>query len=246
MHGTSLSIEELLRGLLQDPDLHAESGGPEMAVFPPSLYLPLVRDLASGSTLTWGAQDVSEYDQGAYTGEIAAEMLTDQDCTYVLVGHSERRTLFGDTNERVAEKFSAAQSVGLLPVLCVGETLEQRQADETEAVVGAQLDAVLQRDGIAAFENAVVAYEPVWAIGTGETASPEQAQEIHAFIRGKLSAEDDRIGGQLRILYGGSMKAANAADLLAMEDIDGGLVGGASLQAEAFLGIFGAAKALVG
>jgi len=164
-------------------------------------------------------------------------MLVDLGCSHVLVGHSERRTLYGETDEDVASRFEAALAAGLVPVLCVGETLDERESDQTERVVGRQLDAVLQRCGVEGFKRAIVAYEPVWAIGTGKTASPEQAQAVHAFIRDKFVSQDDIIAGQLRILYGGSVNGSNAADLFAREDIDGGLVGGASLKADDFLAI---------
>jgi triosephosphate isomerase len=164
-------------------------------------------------------------------------MLVDFDCRYVLVGHSERRAIYGENDRDVAARFAAAQEAGLEPVLCVGETLEERESGDTEKVVARQIDAVLERSGIAAFSNAVIAYEPVWAIGTGKTATPDQAQAVHAFIRDKIAAQDDTISGQLRILYGGSVNSSNAADLFAREDIDGGLVGGASLDADSFLAI---------
>jgi triosephosphate isomerase len=192
--------------------------------------------------LAIGAQDVSEHAQGAFTGEVAASMLRDIGATHVLVGHSERRQYHGESSACVAAKFAQAQAAGLIPVLCVGETLEQRDAGATEAVVGEQLDAVVQHSGIAALATAVMAYEPVWAIGTGRTATPAQAQAVHAFIRDKLAAVDATIASSLRILYGGSVKPANAAELFAQADIDGGLIGGASLVAEDFLAICAAAR----
>ena len=212
----------------------------EMAIFPPYPYISIIAAAAAGTPLQFGAQDLNEHAAGAHTGEICAPMLVELGCTMVLVGHSERRALYGDTDERVAQKFSAAQAAGLTPVLCVGETLEQRESEQTKAVIASQLDAVLSLVGIQAFANAVVAYEPVWAIGTGKTASPEQAQQIHAFIRDKLTALDVIIAGQLRILYGGSVKGSNAAELFAQADIDGGLIGGASLTSDAFLAIYNA------
>jgi triosephosphate isomerase len=180
--------------------------------------------------------------KGAHTGEVSAGMLLDLGCRYVLVGHSERRTLYGEGDADVAARFAAALEAGLEPVLCVGETLEERESGRTEAVVERQLDAVLERSGVDSFGRAVVAYEPVWAIGTGRTATPEQAQAMHAFIRDKFASRDGIIAGQLRILYGGSVNGSNAADLFAREDIDGGLVGGASLKAEDFLAIRDAAS----
>ncbi|MBE9550307.1 MAG: triose-phosphate isomerase [Proteobacteria bacterium] len=212
----------------------------EMAVFPPFPYINIVAGAAADTELMFGAQDLNENPAGAHTGEVNAAMLVDLRCQMVLVGHSERRAMYADTDQRVADKFAAALAVGLVPVLCVGESLEEREAGETEAVIARQLDAVLEKSGIAGFANAVLAYEPVWAIGTGKTASPDQAQEIHAFIRDKLTALDGIIAGQLRILYGGSVKGSNAAELFAQTDIDGGLIGGASLTAEDFLSIYNA------
>jgi triosephosphate isomerase len=190
--------------------------------------------LLKGSGVALGAQSVCAEAQGAFTGEVSAAMLKDVGCRYVLVGHSERRQLYGESDELVARKFVAAQSQGLVPVLCVGETLEEREAGQTLAVISRQMDAVLTVSGVAALGQAVVAYEPVWAIGTGRTATPEQAQEVHATIRSKIAGVDATIGGLVRILYGGSVKASNARELFAMPDIDGGLVGGASLKADEF------------
>ena len=212
----------------------------EMAVFPPFPYINAVAGAVAGSALSFGAQDLNENPSGAHTGEVNADMLVNLGCQLVLVGHSERRAMYADTDQRVADKFAAALAAGLVPVLCVGETLEEREAGETEAVIARQLDAVLDNSGIAGFANAVLAYEPVWAIGTGKTASPEQAQQIHVFIRDKLTALDGIIADQLRILYGGSVKGSNAAELFAQTDIDGGLIGGASLTAEDFLAIYNA------
>ena len=208
-----------------------------MAVFPPYPYLAQVQSMLQGSAITWGAQNLNPAPKGAHTGEVAADMLLEFGCSQVLVGHSERRTLYGETDQDVAKRFAAALEAGLQPILCVGETLEERESGQTEVVVGRQLDAVLEQSGIASFDRAIIAYEPVWAIGTGKTASPEQAQAVHAFIRDKLAALDAIIAGQMRILYGGSVNGSNAADLFAREDIDGGLVGGASLKAEDFLAI---------
>ncbi|HSF47955.1 MAG TPA: triose-phosphate isomerase, partial [Burkholderiales bacterium] len=203
----------------------------------PFPYLAQVQSLLAGTRVKWGAQDLSEHTQGAYTGEVAGGMLNDFGCRFVIVGHSERRTLHGEDDSRVARKFSRALAAGLTPILCVGESLRQRDAGITESVVGSQLDAVIEQNGMAAFERAVLAYEPVWAIGTGRTASPEQAQAVHAFIREKISRLDSRVAAELAILYGGSVKASNARALFAMKDIDGGLIGGASLIADEFVGI---------
>ena len=207
------------------------------AVCVPFPYLVQTQQLLRDTPIKWGAQDVHQLDTGAYTGEVSASMLCDFGCHYVLVGHSERRSLYGESSQLVAEKFAAAQKAGLIPILCIGETLAQREEGVTEAVVAEQLDAVISRLGVQALHNAVVAYEPVWAIGTGKTASPEQAQAVHAFIRQRVAGHDGQIAGSLCILYGGSVKAGNAAQLFSMPDIDGGLVGGASLVAEDFLAI---------
>jgi triosephosphate isomerase len=241
MHGSLTSIQELLGGIIGGLGKTSPESGAEIAVFPSFPYLQNVGELLAGTPVMWGGQDLSEHESGAYTGEVAAAMLKEFGCTHVLVGHSERRALYGDTDERVAAKFLAASAAGLIPVLCVGETLVEREQGITEDVVGRQLDAVLNTAGITGFERAVVAYEPVWAIGTGLTATPEQAQTVHAWIRGKLEAADATIARRLRVLYGGSVKASNAAELFSMTDIDGGLVGGASLKAEEFLGIYEAA-----
>ena len=237
MHTTRASADALVRAIASVP-----MEGADLAVFPPCVYLADLIAQHRGGTVAFGAQDVSEHAQGAFTGEIAAGMLRDIGATHVLVGHSERRQYHGESSARVAAKFARAQAEGLIPVLCVGETLEQRDAGATQAVVGEQLDAVVQASGIAALATAVVAYEPVWAIGTGRTATPAQAQAVHACIRGKLAAVDATIASSLRILYGGSVKPANAAELFAQVDIDGGLIGGASLVAEDFLAICAAAR----
>lgn len=209
----------------------------EVAVCPPYPYLGQVQSILSGSSLAWGAQSVSEHPSGAFTGEVAASMLLEFGCRYVLVGHSERRALYGETDLVVAAKFDAAQKAGLLPVLCVGETLAEREAGLTAVVVARQLSAVLDRSGVAAMASAVVAYEPVWAIGTGVTASPAQAQEVHAAIRAQIGARDREVANGLRILYGGSVKPQNAVELFGQVDIDGGLIGGAALVADDFLAI---------
>jgi triosephosphate isomerase (TIM) len=209
----------------------------EVAICPPYVYLPAIASMLEGSPVAWGAQNLSEHESGAYTGEVSGPMLRDFGCKYAIVGHSERRTLYGELDAVVAHKFAAAQRSGLVPILCVGELLEERETGVTEAVVARQLDAVLELVGVDAFADAVVAYEPVWAIGAGKTATPQQAQDVHAFIRGKIAAQDDTMAAKLRILYGGSVKGSNAAELFGMPDIDGGLIGGASLNAEEFLTI---------
>jgi triosephosphate isomerase len=231
MHGSRAENAALVGGLL---DLLKDEARAEVLVCPPFPYLMETGRLLKGSGVALGAQSVCAEAQGAFTGEVSAAMLRDVGCQYVLVGHSERRQLYGESDELVARKFVAAQSQGLVPVLCVGETLEEREAGQTLAVISRQMDAVLTVSGVAALGQAVVAYEPVWAIGTGRTATPEQAQEVHATIRSKIAGVDATIGGLVRILYGGSVKASNARELFAMPDIDGGLVGGASLKADEF------------
>ena len=209
----------------------------EVAVCPPFIYLQHVRQLLKGSGISLGAQDCSDQAKGAYTGEVSASMIREFGCTYVIVGHSERRHIYGESNAFVAAKFVQVRDNNLIPILCVGETLEEREQEQTEAVIARQLDAVLKRSGIGAFGNAIIAYEPVWAIGTGKTATPGQAQQVHAFVRSRLKEQDERISCQIRILYGGSMKPENARALMQEEDIDGGLIGGASLKAEDFIAI---------
>ena len=238
MHGSRASTQALAEAIGKAP-----AGGCDIVVFPPFAYLAELIWRGKGGTIAFGAQDVSEYAQGAYTGDVAAAMVRDIGATHALVGHSERRQYHAETNACVAAKFAQAQAAGLIPVLCVGETLEQRDADQTQAVISVQLDAVLQRCGIAAFTQAMVAYEPVWAIGTGRTATPALAQEVHDFIRGKLAMADATIASSLRLLYGGSVKPGNAAELFAQADVDGGLIGGASLVAADFLAICAAASA---
>ena len=240
MNGSAAMARELIAGIAS-----GRPEGPEVAVMPPFPYLALARDAiaAAGAEtdILLGAQDLSPRPPGAHTGDVAAAMLRDCGVELVLVGHSERREDHGESDAVVAAKFVAAIEAGLIPVLCVGETLAQRDDGQAESVIAAHLDAVVREAGIAAFEQAVIAYEPVWAIGTGRTATPEQAQQIHAFIRSRLANESATIAGRIRILYGGSMKPANASALLACEDIDGGLIGGASLDAASFLGIVEAA-----
>jgi triosephosphate isomerase len=200
-----------------------------------------VQDQLTDTPIAWGAQNLSTEASGAFTGEVAASMLLDFGCKYVIVGHSERRSYYGEDDTLVARKYAVARAAGLTPILCVGETLEEREAGVTEAVVGRQLEAVIDLEGIAALADGVIAYEPVWAIGTGVTASPEQAQDVHAFIRSQVAEKSETVAQALRILYGGSMKADNARELIAKADIDGGLIGGASLKAADFLAICRAA-----
>ena len=238
MNASKPMVRELVAGILSQLDADRDA---EVMVLPPFPYLSLVYSLTESTPVLLGAQDLSAHESGAFTGEVAGAMLEDCGCEYVLVGHSERRSLHAETDELIAAKFVSAQAAGLQPILCVGETLEEREAGQTNAVVSRQLQAVIDQAGIAAFARALVAYEPVWAIGTGQTASPEQAQAVHAAIRGQLAAENATIGGRVRILYGGSVKPDNAAELFACEDIDGGLIGGASLTAESFMAIYKAA-----
>ena len=215
--------------------------GIDAVVCVPFPYLAQTQAMLSGSSIAWGAQNLSEQGKGAYTGEVSAAMLLDFGCTYVIVGHSERRSLYGESDELVAKKYMAAQAAGLIPILCVGELLDEREAGITEQVVARQLDAVIQAAGVASLAKAVVAYEPVWAIGTGKTASPEQAQAVHAFIRNKIAALDSGVAAGLVIQYGGSVKGSNAAELMVQPDIDGGLIGGASLVVDEFVAICKAA-----
>lgn len=238
MHGSLESNSKLLSAVKA-----GVSGlGCDVAVCVPSLYLAQAQSVLAGSGVAWGAQNISEYAQGAYTGEVAAGMLCDFACRYVIVGHSERRALYGEGDAAVAAKFVAAQAAGLLPILCVGETLAEREAGQMQAVVSRQLLAVLEKAGVSAFAKAVVAYEPVWAIGTGRTATPDQAQEVHAAIRAQIAAIDPGVAAGLQILYGGSVKPQNAVELFAQVDIDGGLIGGAALVADDFLAICRAAS----
>lgn len=241
MHGSSEMTADLISGIARkafEASRISEQRelGYDILVCPPAPYLSQAVTNADSLPIAVGAQNASQFDSGAYTGEIALSMLAEVGCEYVLLGHSERRELFQETNQDVAEKFAAcvSQSVKITPLLCIGETLPERQAGTTETVVEAQLDAVIDKVGIAGFANAVIAYEPVWAIGSGETASPEQAQEVHAFIRNKLDKLDSAIAQSLRILYGGSVKPSNADALFAQKDIDGGLIGGASLEIDSF------------
>lgn len=234
MNGSLASIRPLVQAIVAGVGTDC---GADVALCPPAVYIPEVGQLLQGNAVALGAQNVSNHEAGAYTGEIAAPMLKDYDCRYVIVGHSERRNIYGETDQLVAEKFVRVQSVGMIPIVCVGELLEEREAGNTEEVVARQLDAVIEQAGIEAFADAVIAYEPVWAIGTGRTATPDQAQEVHAFIRLRLARHDDQIADKIQIQYGGSVKAGNASELFSMADVDGGLIGGASLKVEEFLAI---------
>ncbi len=216
----------------------------DLLVCASSPYLAQCRSELVGSAVAWGAQDVSEHESGAYTGDVAAAMLREFGCSYVIVGHSERRAYQGESSAAVAKKTSRALQAGMTPIICVGETLAERQAARTDAMVGEQLDAVLQALDSADVARIVVAYEPLWAIGTGITATPKMAQTVHEMLRAKIAAKNAEAAQQVRIIYGGSMKPDNAGQLLAMPDIDGGLIGGASLKAEDFLAIAQAAQAL--
>ncbi|HKS13573.1 MAG TPA: triose-phosphate isomerase [Pseudomonas sp.] len=231
MHGTRASVAELIQGLSN----LALPGGVEVAVFPPALFINQVVDGLQGKQIIVGGQNSAVTpEQGALTGEIAPSQLAEAGCKLVLVGHSERRQIIGENDEVLNRKFAAAQASGLKPVLCVGETLEEREAGKTLEVVGRQLSSIIEAFGVDAFANAVIAYEPVWAIGTGLTATPQQAQDVHAAIRAQLAAENAEVARNVQLLYGGSVKAANAVELFGMPDIDGGLIGGASLNADEF------------
>jgi triosephosphate isomerase len=239
MNGSPGSVKALVEGIKAGIDAVTTA---EMTVCPPYVFIPQAATMLAGTAITYGAQDVSDQEAGAYTGEVAPGMLFDIGCKYAIVGHSERRAIYGESDEFTARKFAAAQNAGLVPILCVGELLEEREQGITEQVVERQLDAVIKLEGVAVFASAVIAYEPVWAIGTGKTATPDQAQAVHAFIRTKLAGLDQAIADDVRILYGGSMNPGNAAELLAMQDIDGGLIGGASLKPDDFLAIGKAAN----
>jgi triosephosphate isomerase len=237
MHGSRADNGLLIEAILGAP-AHPDV---DCVICPPFVYLAETARMLRGGVVKLGAQDVCADTQGAYTGEVSAAMLKDVGCDFVIVGHSERRSLYGEDDLLVARKFAAAQSRGLTPILCVGEQLADREAGRTNEVVGRQVDAVLALSGIASLARAVIAYEPVWAIGTGRTASPQQAGEVHRFIRQRLTQQDAKIGAGLQILYGGSVKAGNARELFGQDDVDGGLIGGASLKAEEFLSIMAAA-----
>jgi triosephosphate isomerase len=238
MHGSRAAN----RALLAELERRMKPEWPiDVVVFPPYVYLAEAARILDDGQIRVGAQDVCAEAGGAFTGQVAVSMLKDVGCRYVIVGHSERRRLYHEDDAVVARKFAAVFAAGLTPVLCVGETLEEHEAHRAQAVVARQVDAVIAMNGIGSFAKAIVAYEPVWAIGTGRTASPAQAQAMHAFLRGRVAAQDATIALRLRILYGGSVKGGNAAELFAMPDVDGGLVGGASLSADEFLEICAAA-----
>lgn len=234
MNGSLESIGQLVAAISQGVSEGTES---EVLLCPPFVYISGLAGLLEKTDIRLGAQNVSHLESGAYTGEVAASMLKDFACDYVIVGHSERRMLYSENDVRVAEKFVAVQANGMIPILCIGELLEERESNCTEEVIARQLDAVIELAGIMAFKAAVIAYEPVWAIGTGKTATPEQAQEVHEFIRLRLARHDHETAEGVRILYGGSVKADNAKQLFELADIDGGLIGGASLVADDFLTI---------
>ncbi|MBE9399245.1 triose-phosphate isomerase [Pontibacterium sp. N1Y112] len=238
MNGNSESINELMGTLIASlQDLDAV----EALVCPPAVYLSQVKSLIGNASIALGAQNASQFESGAYTGENSPGMLTDLGCQYVILGHSERRAIFGEKDADIAAKFNAAIDAGLVPILCVGETLEEREDERTMAVVGGQLKAVLDACGVESFAKAVIAYEPVWAIGTGKTATPEQAQDVHQSVRAIVAEYSAEVAAGVRILYGGSVNAANADELFANPDVDGGLVGGASLKPNDFIAICRAA-----
>jgi triosephosphate isomerase len=234
LNGSLAETEALIKGVISGMGSVTAA---DVAICPPYPYLALAQSLLKDSAVYLGGQDVSDQSSGAYTGEVSAAMLKEFGCHYAIVGHSERRALFAESDEFTARKFAAAQAGGLVPILCVGELLEERESGITEEVVARQLDAVINLSGVASLGNAVIAYEPVWAIGTGKTASPDQAQAVHEFIRTRVAGHDAAIAEKVQILYGGSVKPDNAAELFAKADIDGGLIGGAALKAEDFLGI---------
>jgi len=239
MHGDLASNKALLEGVLAGVKaLHTADYG----VCVPYPYMAQAQSMLQGSNVAWGAQNLSQHEKGAFTGAVAPGMLVDFGCRYVIIGHSERRALFHESNDIAAAKFDTAIKFGLTPIFCVGETLDEREGGVTEQVVGRQLEVVLNHVGAQALAKAVIAYEPVWAIGTGKTATPEQAQAVHAFIRQRVAQMDATVAQGLRILYGGSMKPGNAAELMGMPDIDGGLIGGASLVAQEFVAICSAAQ----
>jgi triosephosphate isomerase len=238
MHGSRATNARLLEAVKAGAQ---QAPGVAIAVCVPFPYLQQAAAALEGTPVAWGGQTLSEHDAGAYTGEVSGAMLRDLGCRYVIVGHSERRTLYGERDAQVAAKFLAAGRAGLIPILCVGETLEERERGATEEVIARQLGAVIDAAGVAGLAGAVVAYEPVWAIGTGRTASPGQAQDVHAFIRHRIGAADAETAARLPILYGGSVKPANARELFAQLDVDGGLIGGAALVADDFVAICKAA-----
>jgi triosephosphate isomerase len=232
MNGNLQSAIDLVEGIMA-----GDPGKARLAVCPPAVYLMKVGGMLAQSEIALGAQNVCDRESGAFTGEIAASMLKECGCSYAIVGHSERRALYGESDELIAARFAMALQAGITPILCLGETLDEREDGVTEAVVARQIDSAINVSGIEGIAQAVIAYEPVWAIGTGKVASPEQAQAVHAFIRDRLAQLDSEVAQQVQILYGGSMNPANAAELLSQSDIDGGLIGGAALKANDFLAI---------
>jgi len=239
MNGSRQSIKMLIEEIQQGLNGKEKT---KIGVCPPFVYLQFVSALLENTPIVWGAQNVSHQESGAFTGEVAINMIADFGCEYVLVGHSERRHIYGETDQIVAEKFARVQAAGLTPILCIGELLEEREVNQTEQVVKRQLSAVINLKGIESLEKSVIAYEPVWAIGTGKTATPDQAQDVHQFVRNYLAEKNAQIAENVQILYGGSVKGSNAAELFAMSDIDGGLIGGAALKAQDFLAICQAAE----
>lgn len=234
MNGSKAEAAELIRGIVAGA---ASMQKVEIAVCPPFPYLYVAEQMLAGTAIAWGSQDVSREEAGAFTGQVSAAMLKDFGCRYAIVGHSERRQFNGETDAIIARKYARAVAGGVTPILCVGETLDERESGKTEEVVARHIDAVLDLGGAEAYAVGVVAYEPVWAIGTGVTATPEQAQEVHAFLRERIAAKNKAVAEGLRILYGGSMKPGNAVELIGQADIDGGLIGGAALKASDFLAI---------
>ena len=234
MNGSRESVKELISGVVSGA---GSIQGVEVAVCPPHVFIADVTAAASGSKVAVGSQDVCTELKGAFTGETSIEMVKDFGCQYAIVGHSERRTLYGETDEIVARKFSVVKNAGVIPIFCIGETLEEREQGITEEVCARQIDAVFDAEGENAFADAVIAYEPVWAIGTGKTATPQQAQDVHAFIRQHLAGHNAEIAAKVQILYGGSMNPSNAKELIQQTDIDGGLIGGASLKVDDFLAV---------
>ncbi len=232
MNGSLQSVIELVEAIKA-----GDVNNAQLAVCPPAIYLMKVGGMLEGSRIALGAQNVCDQESGAFTGEIAASMLKECGCQYAIVGHSERRALYQETDELVARRFAMALSSGITPILCIGESLDERESGDTEVVVSRQLDAVIDSQGISAIAQCVIAYEPVWAIGTGKVATPEQAQAVHRYLRDKLASLDALVAEQVQILYGGSMNASNAGELLSQPDIDGGLIGGASLKAADFIAI---------
>jgi len=238
LNGSKADCQSLIQGIV---DALPQVKNAEVAVCPPFVYIPQAADLVKGTKLALGAQNACDQEQGAFTGEVSTSMLKEFGCRYVIVGHSERRSIYGESDALVATKTQAVVAQGLIPILCVGELLEERESGDTEAVVARQLDAVIDAGGIGLLSSCVIAYEPVWAIGTGKTASPEQAQAVHAFIRQKIAKLDAQVAEKIQILYGGSVKPDNAAELFSQADIDGGLIGGASLDVASFIAICSAA-----